>query len=640
MKIGKREKIVLGVIAGVASIAAVHFLTFEGAAKRLELAKNDANKAIGDASAIPDLLPTKDSVDAFEKTITSAEQIFWRAVFDLGVQPMPCFDPIVTLTPEQWAYQKEPQSVTDPEVRKKMEEFFKVYTPLQKGRQAAAEGIVLAHLDRLVKMKKAFEAGEPWEAPLLDTNKLSTATLGLGNADKLSSATLGLSADATSSGTLAGAATPAVDDKAVTKLSFLELTQDGWNVPTKLDATYESDPSKMESQVCKLFDAWNASMQMSPYAAAADQLRVKTDYKQQQQALGLNFPQYQYTQDKTCKELPAFNRYLLAKLIWEKSVQKEKLLLRANKPFTFDLLKEMLEVRLPEFSTLRNFERQLTMLDILLPLARKDGVEDVIFVKCFAPKVLMETSIKPTPVAAVATVPGAGGPPPGAGGPPSGFPSAGGPPGAGGFSSAATGAAASTASAGKATLSLVQVQFVASNASAIRYLCDIVNRPEFFQIDEMKIELISRQDKVRVLFTVDSPLTIKGISDPADGVANPGTGIPLALGAPAAGPAGAGAAPATTAATPVAWQPYWNARMLEESSKNGLNRQEIVTKAFAAAGYDATKPTPTPSATPATAAVGPRPGGGAPGGAPTGGAPGTGGGAGAAGGGRPGMGAE
>jgi hypothetical protein len=568
MKIGKREKIVIGVIAGVASIAAVHFLIFEGATQRLNAARTASAEAMKNLSNINDLLPEKSAIDAYEKSTIQSENAMWRAIFDLGIQPMPCFDPLVDLTPEQARYEQDPSSVSDPATKKKLDEFFKVYAPLKKGRQIAAEGIILAHLDRLVKMKQAFEAGETWDMSSLDVPSTDTVPV-------VRTAT---TADA------------AGDKTTPMKLSFMDATQDGWNVPTKLDAAYEADPTKLETQIKKLFEAWNMWTHMSSLAAATDRAKTKADYDQQLKALGVNMTQYLYTQTKTARDLPPFNLCLLAKLMWEKSTQKDQMSLDSNNSLSIDILRKMMQVDIPIASSLRNFERQLTMLDTLLPLARKNGVEDVLFVKCFSPKSLTETSIAPI-VATATPAAGGGAPQPGS-------------------------ASANAAVEPKATVALLQMQFVASNANAMHYLCDLADRPEFFQVDDLRIDLLSRDDKVRVLFTVDSPMTLKGISGPTDGVANPGTGIPSVFGSsetaasPAAGANAtpAAAAPATTGAAPAlptvppASQPYWSARMEEAGKTNPVNRYEIIKKAFAAAGYDATKPLPTPSATSTPAA--------------------------------------
>lgn len=531
LKIGKREKIVGGVIVGVAAIAAVHFLAFQGPAAMLKKMHDEYEAKKGEAANIQVMPPDK-VIKEFEKETLEGEKTLWRAVFDLNVEPDLNYESIDPPPPAVLAFKADPQSVSDPKVRENYDAALKDYETRVKGKQTAVENLIVAHLQRLLKMKAAFEAGQPWDDPLLNTENLSTTTLYA--QEKGTTSSLAVKADATSpslaatTSSLAGE--PASGGKLTPmKLSFLEATPTGWNLPYKLQDIYQQQPTKLWDEIVNLYESWEVLRSLSDSSPTEALARARTDYQTRINNIGLNNAPYQTIASESCKELPAFIRLMLTNLIWSQH-PANRIVLGQKTELTLALLKEMLEIKMPAFDKLRHFERQLSMLGILLPLARKDGVEDILFVKCLPPLSIMD------PVKAV---------------------------------SLPKGATPTPVPKPKLGLALLQFQFDASNASALRFMYDMVERPEYFRVEDMRFEPVPRQEKIRVTVTVESMFYVRGVSGLTEGLYDPQTNSFVTINDPK---------------RPL-WKPYWAAH-LAPNTPFSINKDDITSRAYGSVGYN------------------------------------------------------
>jgi len=557
-KFGKREKLVIGFLALISAIAAVHFLVFQRPAQSLADAQktfmevNDKSKGM---PIIPKLNPQ--TIDNYVRRTASDERMLWNTMLNLNIVPSPnlfifykIFD-----TP------KIEDSMAETK-KQELKQLSKENTVRLRAYQAAAENLITERLERLIAMKKAYGAGAPWPGDLLTSP-------------------------------CQGVVKPVP-----VKLTFMDNKDDGWRLPIELKKELRDSRPKLWDEVRHLHDAWSVLNYLS-------QTNVQypdkyQEFMKQLEQVGIpEVHQIHAIRTKVGKEIPAFSNVLMARRIREQVPAEGPVpTVGLGIPLTQKLLQRMMIIDIPGLSTkmpryymLQTFNHQLIMLENLLPLARKNGVEEVSVVRLPSAGNMVERVIKkisPEEAAAgMGMYPGMPGGmypgmPGGRGGMYPGMP--GGPGGPGGMYPGMPGGRfgmypgmgrplislkpeerLEIVNHGRA--SLVVIVFTASNQNAVNFLYDVANDPRYFRIERLLITSVPKEEKVRVEVAIESLMEVKEVSSLLINLVNVFSGMPLST----------------------VGVEFWNARVAQ-ARQRGLDEQKIILDSFAREGYATKKP--------------------------------------------------
>ena len=83
-KIGKREKIVIGSITGIAVILAVHFFVFRTKAATFNRIKDERNSRVDEAAQYQDVRDEK-AIDEFRAASKKKERTMWEAIVKMDL---------------------------------------------------------------------------------------------------------------------------------------------------------------------------------------------------------------------------------------------------------------------------------------------------------------------------------------------------------------------------------------------------------------------------------------------------------------------------------------------------------------------------------------------------------------------------
>lgn len=517
-KIRKREKIIAGTIVGVAAIAAVHMLMFQKKIERYQRYQVEYRRKRDDASRIGKMPTAKEQQDYRQATESDAN-LYWRSVFEMGlVWPV-------------YFFQQQPIEAKKEDDKKKGEEEKKEPGPSpeelnalrDKAYQIAAETALITRLERLMEQKAAYESGKPWPSDAMSgaegglTGKLNLSFLGSGD--------------------------PAKTGK--------------WNLPGGLSKKLQ-DSAKLSDEVVRLFQNYSllktVTVEGQDQQGAAYFNQLRREYERQLKELGVDLNLLGKL-SQISSYLPEFVRLMQARLIWRSRGDQGTFVVRKDAQggtteVTFNDLRNMFQVGLPTnqsappkeddeeapqgvaglaqetmspYAELIYFNAQLHMLERILPIARKNGIEQIErvdlpkyskLVHYKKPKQEEEDSGSkrrgrrgrrsegPSEDFAMEGMPGAA--------PASSDKPAGTPP---------------HDELGMANL--IGLVYVGSNEASMRFMRDLTLLPEYLRLHMVRIESLPPEgSKIRTTLYVERMVTKWDVSYPGNGVLNAQTGLP------------------------------------------------------------------------------------------------------------------
>lgn len=471
-KIGKREKLIVGFIIGIAAIGAVHFFVFQSRQAEFDKLKSDrdsAQKEMEQYSSGKVLTPS--TIDAYTSQTARDEQILWKAVLGMDL-----------IVPVYFGTDKEPEEPAEKEKKDKakMEQYSKdlaAYNKRTQPMQVVADEVLLTRFERLINMKKAYEGGQPWKGDNPTpgdpgTNVMKMPFLGAGVPDE--------------SGT----------------------PQNGWNLPLTLPKEI-STGANLWDEVNRLYSLWQVLSLLSPTSENATQ--SEDAYIGQLKKMGLDkdlFPSIVEINEF----LPEYVKALHARMIWKQRKPGENVMVGTHE-LTMDMLNQMYDVRMPRFyeGDVMNLNRQLEVLERILPIARRDRIEEIQGVnlpkshpvayypetKVVEAKTSGTVESTPTPRALLAS-------------------------GITGntnnnFNSTPVPVAKRVPNVSPESVvglaSAVTIRLVATNENAFRFLYDLINDPFYYRIDSLSV-YAGQNQKIIVDVTVDNTIGIISFSVP------------------------------------------------------------------------------------------------------------------------------
>jgi len=558
-KFGKREKLVVGFLALIGAIAAVHLLVFQRPAQSLADAQKTFMEVNGIAKGMP-IIPklTQQTIVNYERRTSSDERMLWNTMLNLNIVPSPNLFVFYKL----FDLPKIEDSMAETK-KQELKQMVKENTVRLRAYQAAAENLITERLERLIAMKKAYGAGAPWPGDLLTSP-------------------------------CQGVVKPVP-----VKLTFMDNKDEGWRLPIELKKELRDSRPKLWDEVRHLHDAWSV-LNYLPQTNAQYPDKHE-DFRKQLEQVGMpEVYQIHAIRTKIGREIPAFSNVLMALRILEQVPTGEPPpTVGLGDTLTTKLLQRMLIIDIPGLSTkmpryymLQTFNHQLIMLENLLPLARKNGVEEVSAVRLPSAANMVERVIKtidpndPTTARMYGGpygmymrpgMPGYGGPmsrPYGPGGPmgpmgPRGPYPMGpmGPLGPMGVPLISLKPEERLEIVNHGRASLVVIVFTASNQNAMNFLYDVVNDPRYFRIESLLITSVPREEKIKVTVAIEGLMEVKEVSSLLVNLVNVFSGAPLST----------------------VGMDFWNARVAQ-ARQRGLDEQKIIQDSFAKAGYSTKKP--------------------------------------------------
>ena len=476
-KVGKREKIIVGLVIGIAAIAAVHILVFQARGKKFDDLKRDRDGKRQEAESLASVNPQdKQQTDEFTSETAVAERVLWQAVLDMDLIP-----PIFCMTSEKEPEKPDPKdAAASQQYNKDLADYRKRTDPLQ----IAGEAALTARFERLMEIDRNYEAGAKWKGDIPKQGDPGTN---------------------------------------IVKLSFIRegppgangTPENGWNLPVELPKSLTPGASLWD-EVNRLYERWQVLSLMSPGADGYSE--AEADYIAQLKAMGLDKDLFPSIKELN-QFLPEFLKMLHARMIWRHRKEGETIRV-GRQDLTFDLLKQMYDVRLPRIANpdttqeIANLNRQLEALEMILPLARRDKIEEIQIVQL--PKIRPIGACDLKAVEDAKKAPEAQASPT----PRSLLPAS----GITGSSESMIRAAAGEAKATGASVSwggptgfasLITMRYVTTNENAIRFLYDLITDPFYFRIDGLSFYGLENQ-RVMVDVSIDATIAVFGVSLPGE----------------------------------------------------------------------------------------------------------------------------
>jgi len=495
LKIGKREKIIVGLIIGIVAIGAAHFFVFQKPAQKLDSLRMQAENAVIQFNSVAPVAP-RDKINEFRQQTVEDEKAFWQAILQMEIVPNPVFAERPPKPP------MPPDAPQKPRVMAYWEGLVAEWQRVEDAYQTAVEEIIIARLNRLREMKQAYEAGETWAG---DSSELTSQM----------------------------------------KMSFLEDKREGWRLPTQLPAPLRDRPTLWDA-VDRLYSTWDVFTLYQRSGQTDATLRAQSSYVQNLQNLGINIYQLQEIGQITGKFLPEIIKLVYARLVWDQKEPDQTIRVGVDRELSPGLLRNMFDVNLPRYFNLRPLNDQLVMLENLLPLARKNGVQEISVVRLYESQPLMEAvRMQAQPMAPV-----------------------------GGFRQGGSAGAATINYLKKGELAVLGIRFIGPNQSAFRFLYEIVTHPAQYRIDSLGVYSLPGTDNVQVEVAVNHVFFIQGL------------GLDSNL-----------FHPVTGAGQPISENPqiaeWLQQQMQARAENNELNERAIVQEVFARLNYTPAL-TPTP----------------------------------------------
>ncbi len=497
-KFGKREKIIVGIVIGLVAIFAIHIFVFQDPARKDQELRMRRDQLLAELRNLENA-PSQEELAKFEQETVVFEKLLWNAYYGMDIQmappflaaaePTPLPTPIPSLNPSITPVPIEHDQATIDQYNAQKAR----YVWESKRILIQVEALLTSQLERLAEMKRTFEAGGPWPGdpnPTPNTIKLSFL-------------------------------------EAKPKVLFTDPV--GWNMPMKLIDALQ-DVAALRDEVEQLNDNWEVYVELMDSPAF---VTAKLDYMQQLTDMGMDLTTI-FALEENSNILAQSQKIMLARLIWKKK-PKDDIWFVGNQQLTYELLKEMLNVTLPEgvfgLFDLYTFHHQLSMLDNLILIARKYGIDDIqyvvlpsIHVNYAYPKDLIieaKKAIDPTAPTVKPQIilnpfanlpqPGLPGRPMGPGGLPMGQPYA--PPGYPPRPVVTPLSAFIPDQENVGSSAVVNISYTATNESSIRFLYEAVRDPRYYKIEGLGI-LTSEEDsgKVNVWLSLSKVFYVAGVS--------------------------------------------------------------------------------------------------------------------------------
>ncbi len=496
-KFGKREKIGLGVSIGVVVIACIHLFFFKDGDTRFRKLEQERNSLKGQAAQLQSL-PKKKDIEEYEKKTADYQVTMWNTIFDADVKTqyyhIDAPDP-----PAPDGYGTDEKVTADHDLAVANNRIYR-----DRIWKLANEDIAL-RLEHLVQMRKSYGSGHSMpgdpEIVLADGQTSPRMFLSFLNPVKK------------------------VSDKT-------------WNLPLELPENLKQQANLLD-EINRLYGFYDVVSQLNP--SNVDYRPNLNQYNRQLLKMGMDIRKFPIA-DKQMKNLSIFIRFLHARLIANNLPEGHHEVGR-QVPLTMDLLQQMygihakFGIQLPRPNELQVLSKQLRTLELIISMGWKNGIEDFQSVQLLPQRdaqtytteeidefiVLAQTGGIKEDASSTVVPQGAG------------------------FDAEAMrakllsgGGKSKSRAASEATdnpeekkigiTSLQKIRFKASNENAFRFLYDVTTHPSSIRIEDIQLASAPKEDnKILVIVTLESLVTIKGISHPLDGLFAWGTSEPLAV---------------------------------------------------------------------------------------------------------------
>lgn len=482
-KLGKREKIIVGLVIGIAAIAAIHFFIFQSKQQAFNAAKADFEAKRSQAEALAGVnVNDRQFFDAYREQTAKDEQLLWKAVLDMDLI-IPLYFSIAEAAP------KEPEQETE-EARKQYQESMAGYRRRTDPVQVAAEAALIERFEHLLEIARAYEAGRPWKGDAPRQGDPGTHVLKL----------------------------PFIGQGVVGQGG---LPENGWNLPLALPQSIASGASLWD-EVSNLHGVWSV-LNVMP-RESEDYMRVNNEYIEQLKKMGMDMDQFPAISENLCEYLPEFIKMLYARHIWNQRKEGEIPRVGSTENLSLALLKDMFMVDFPRMMDpeiapqMLNLNRQLWALEKILPLARRNRIDEIQIVKLY--KVKPIGTADPAAIAA-AKQPAAATPTPARRSLLTGTTGTGANPATGmamaGFPGGAATPPPSRASVawlgapGLGLASHIYLRYVATNENSVRFLYDLLGDKNNFRIDNLTVYSMDDQ-RITVDLWIDVPIALFQVS--------------------------------------------------------------------------------------------------------------------------------
>lgn len=470
ISIGKREKLIAGIVIAIVAIAAVHFVLFKGPARQLAQLKAERDSLMSQVQRLPKL-PPKQEVDQRFDQIRKDEFLFWKASTDMHVMPLLVFyDPL----------EPPPPKGSDDKAKAEQEAKMAVYRSQERAYSRTREDIIAARFKQLLTMKERYEGGEEWVGDNLFIHN-----------------------------------PPETLPTHVMKMTFLENNNQGWHLPSSLKKEFQGSP-KLWDEINHLYEGWSLIENIP--VTSSQYNRHFVNYQQRLINLGFPLQALQGVQTRLGFDVPDFIiRLLFAQLVWEQAGD-ETIAIGLDQTLTLPMLKKMFGVKTPETERMRVLNAQLDLLsNTLLPLARKNRIAEIVMVTLptatdYFIRTKIEKGAAPTRTGGMAgglglqRPGGMGGAPPGMG--------------MGMLARTRQTQQASAEAEGedqyqltdKGTMTFVSMRFKANNQNTFRFIYEVLNDPTYVGLEDLKIVSQQSSEDLLVQCVFNTLMEVDGLS--------------------------------------------------------------------------------------------------------------------------------